>query len=264
MDGLWGWLLISSAVLATAALILLQRQRRAFFSAMRPRSRAGWRNTRWVSPAWRTIARALVAAARPRARPRHAVHHILEVMSVPATPVRPFQSGAEPAGAPVAPPEDRPPQPTATVASASQEGTPDDAGDVAAAGAMSASEPRMHRAPDLAGARTADANVGIVYVDLAGRFTFATESARDLLAWHSGELALGDVLEGGSGQCSALLDLVARQEVADQPLALLAGGRRQQFEISALALRDRNGNMGGAALFLRRRDDGSSPLPGSR
>ncbi len=264
MDGLWTWLLISSAVLATAELIFLRRQRRGFFSAARPRSRVSWWSTRWASAARRKIAGALVAAPAPRPEPKHAVHYILEAMSAPATPVPPLQISAEPGGAPLASPEERPPRPTVAATSASQESTPDDAGDLAAAAAMSAGEPRTRRATDPAGAPTADANVGIVYVDLAGRFTFATQFARDLLAWQSGELALGDVLEGGSGECTALLNLVARQEVAEQPLTLLAGGRRQQFEISALALRDRNGNMWGAALFLRRPDGGSSPLPGSR
>jgi hypothetical protein len=228
VGGLWTWVLISSAGLAAVELILLHRERRAFFSAAGPRSRVTLWKTRLVSVAWRRITRALVAAPGPRLRPKHAVDHILAVMGGPATPVEP-------------------PQPTAL---ASPESTPEDAALVAA--------PTMP-----AGAPTSNANVGIVYVDLAGRLTFATQFARDLLAWQSGELALGDVLEGGRGECAALLDLVARQEVADQPLRLLVGGRRQVFEISALALRDRNGNMWGAALFLRRPRGGSAPFPPS-
>ena len=167
------------------------------------------------------------------------------------------------AGVPGTAPEE-PRQPTALAIPAPDESVPDDASALAAAPVTSAGELRARRVTEPAGAPSDDANVGIVYVDLAGRFTFATQFARDLLAWQNGELTLGDVLEGGRAECTALLDLVARQEVTDQPLTLLAGGRRQQFEISALALRDRNGNMWGAALFLRHPGSGSSALPVSR
>jgi hypothetical protein len=241
VGGLWTWLLIGSAVLAAAEIILLHRARRVFLCAAGRRSRVISWNPRSVSAAWRRIARALPAASAPQRQRKHAVDHILEVMGAPATPVEP-------------------PQPTAA---AGQESTLDDSDALVAAPMMSPGE-APGGAKEPAAASAADANVGIVYVDLAGRFTFATQFARDLLAWQSGELTFSDVLEGGRAECTALLDLVARQEVTDQPLRLLAGGRWQEFEIRALALRDRNGNMWGAALFLRHPGGGSSLLPGSR
>ena len=63
---------------------------------------------------------------------------------------------------------------------------------------------------------------------------------------------LSDVLAGGSEESIALLEAGARQEVIEQPVTLLAGAARARMDVSALALRDRDGNLWGAALFIRR------------
>ena len=93
---------------------------------------------------------------------------------------------------------------------------------------------------------------GIMYVDAAGHFTFANQTARELLHWTSGELALSDVLVGGSGESTALLEAVARQELIQQRTVWRAGSASLPLDVSALALRDRDGNLWGAALFIRR------------
>jgi PAS domain-containing protein len=100
--------------------------------------------------------------------------------------------------------------------------------------------------------RTTPAEEGIVYVDAAGQLTFANDAARALLGWRTGSLALGDVLAGGSREATTLLQSVARHELIEQPLTLYAGAATQRLDASALALRDRDGNLWGAALFLRR------------
>ena len=91
----------------------------------------------------------------------------------------------------------------------------------------------------------------IVYVDAAGRLTFANRVARELLHWETGELALSDLLAGGGAESATLLASVAQQELVRLPTTLLAAGTLVDAEVSALALRDRNGALWGAALFIR-------------
>jgi len=102
---------------------------------------------------------------------------------------------------------------------------------------------------------------GILYVDAAGRLTFANQAARALLDWNSGELVLGDVLAGGRSEAVALLEAVARQEIVERAVTLQAGARRAELDVSALALRDRDGNLWGAALFLRQSDGRTRAAP---
>jgi PAS domain-containing protein len=92
---------------------------------------------------------------------------------------------------------------------------------------------------------------GVVYVDSLGRLTFANQAARDLLGWTGGELALGDVFAGGARESAALLETVARQESLERSVTFRTGRSAARLHISALALRDRNGNLWGAALFIR-------------
>lgn len=94
-----------------------------------------------------------------------------------------------------------------------------------------------------------------MYVDAAGRFTFANQTARELLQWTSGERALSDVLAGGSGEATTLLEAVARQELIQQRTIWRSGSASVPLDVSALALRDRDGNLWGAALFIRRADE---------
>jgi len=71
---------------------------------------------------------------------------------------------------------------------------------------------------------------------------------------------LGDILAGGPSEAAALLEAVARQELVERAITLQAGTRRTELDVSALALRDRDGNLWGAALFLRQADGHSRPV----
>jgi len=116
-------------------------------------------------------------------------------------------------------------------------------------------EGEVAMAQDTATAATATYQItdeGIMYVDAEGRCTFANQPARDLLHWSSGDLTLGDVLAGGKLESAALLRSLARQGLVEQHLTALAGPLRAPLEISAVALRDRDDNLWGAALFIRR------------
>lgn len=102
------------------------------------------------------------------------------------------------------------------------------------------------------------ADEGVVYVDAGGRFTFANPAARALLHWRGGELALSDVLIGGSQESAAVLNAVARQELIGRPVTVITGPSSELLEMSGLPFRDRDGNLWGAALFIRRAS--ASPL----
>jgi hypothetical protein len=243
MDQPWTWWLIGAAGVSAIELYFLNRQRRIFFSESRAASPASWWG-RWMLRCFSAVhgatERAVMFASAPRAEPEHAVQHVLAAMgNVPPAVTRSLTPPAEPSAT------------LAAVVDAAS-GAPRpldgarDVGDEAARGAVPShvAEVTAHGA--------GEHDTGIVYVDLAGRVTFATETARDLLDWQSGEIALGDMLAGGDAECAALLNLVARQEAVDQSLVMLASGGRQRFDVSALALRDRTGAMFGAALFLRR------------
>lgn len=250
-DDLWAWVLISAALLTIAELLFLDRRRRAFIGEARPPARltpAKSLASHEPSPEAGKVNTGLLPRKR---RSHHAVHHILDTMT--GTPGDGSLSpGATPelVESPITPRLDqRVSETQPLLAPAPDEPTP------AATPTEPPTSPVTHELPpaeEIAATRAADADVGIVYVDLAGRFTFATQVARDLLDWQSGELVLADILADSGAQSTALLKLVAQQEVLDRPVRVLVSGHPQQFEISALALRDRDGKMWGAALFLRR------------
>lgn len=95
-------------------------------------------------------------------------------------------------------------------------------------------------------------NDGIVYVDVQGRLTFANREAQDLLQWKGGELLLGEILIGGVQESEALLERLVRESVIEGHATTLHRGALDNVEISAVALRDRDDNFWGAALFIRR------------
>jgi PAS domain-containing protein len=92
----------------------------------------------------------------------------------------------------------------------------------------------------------------VVYVDATGQCTFANQAARELLHWSTGNLALRDVLAGGRGESDALMESLARRGLVEQHPSTLAGPTRAALEINAVAVRDRDDNLWGAALFIRR------------
>lgn len=92
----------------------------------------------------------------------------------------------------------------------------------------------------------------VVYVDASGECTFGNQAARDLLHWSAGNLALRDVLAGGRGESDALMESLVRRGLVEQHPSILAGPSRAPLEISAVAVRDRDDNLWGAALFIRR------------
>ncbi len=93
---------------------------------------------------------------------------------------------------------------------------------------------------------------GVVYVEAGGRCTFANEVARTLLHWSGGDLALGDVLGGGGPESTELLRRLAEQGVVEHYATTLAGPLPLALEVSGVAFRDRDDNLWGAALFIRR------------
>jgi hypothetical protein len=97
------------------------------------------------------------------------------------------------------------------------------------------------------------AQQGIVYVDAAGHCTLADRGAREILHWNSGERMLSDVFAGGSQESAALLSELARQGSFDRHPTALAGAAPAPLEVSGVALRDRDDNLWGAALFIHRR-----------
>jgi hypothetical protein len=279
MPDLWTIVLLGAMGMAVTELLLLERRRRQFLS--RPRQPAAAQNSLAREPGRRSegdllrnardaIARqaaALAAAARttpgdtangngdPFAT--HAVHYVLHAMRAKPPPVqtaRTIPSGAATPLHDAATPD--PMDPTDSVAA---DGVPQailhgtapnaewDAG--SALDGATHSEP-----PEDTGGPAPSATMGeaIVYVDAAGRLTFANRVARELLHWETGGMALSDLLAGGFDESAALLESVARQELVRVPMTLLAGGAPVQAEINALALRDRNGSLWGAALFIRR------------
>jgi PAS domain-containing protein len=144
--------------------------------------------------------------------------------------------------------------PDATGAAPLAEAAPE-TGPPAAEGQVSELTAVAHRGEattDAAISPTPPAEEAVVYVDSVGRLTFANPAARALLHWSGGELALSDVLAGGSEDSAALLNAVARQELIGQAVTLVTGPSPERLEISGLPFRDRDGNIWGAALFFRR------------
>lgn len=90
---------------------------------------------------------------------------------------------------------------------------------------------------------------GIVYIDADGRCTFINQAARTLLQWDGGSLRLSDVLAGGAAESAALVEALKRQGLVEQHLTSLATASTP-LELSAVALRDRDDNLWGAAVFI--------------
>jgi len=109
--------------------------------------------------------------------------------------------------------------------------------------------------------RPAAAQEGIIYIDADGHCTFINEAARQLLAWNDGNLALGDILAGGAAECAAFIAALKRQGLIEQHLTTLANADATPLELSAVALRDRDDNLWGAALFVRRLPVASDNTP---
>ncbi len=271
---------VSVAVVAIVALVLLNRQRRVFVKRHHPRVRLAegrWRlgiRRRYVRV--RTVASKMWAAARTApfhegpvaagsrpevvgaavelaaARPsktdngplsenrgrtlgRHAAHNVLHWISV-----------AERAEVP----SPRSHNPAATAGQSVALPPADPAATAAVAGAAKGPGPAPAVAP-------APVGEGIVYVDATGRVTFANAAARALFDWTGDGRALSEVLAGGTEESEALLEAVARHELVQREITLRGGSQPRRLEISALALRDGDGNWWGAALFVR-----GGPPPG--
>ena len=112
--------------------------------------------------------------------------------------------------------------------------------------------------------RATDADEAVVYVDATGECTFANQAARQLLRWNTGQLALRDVLAGGRGESEALMKSLARRGLIEQHSSALAGPSGAPLEISAVAVRDRDDNLWGAALFIRGAAGGAAVAGRSR
>jgi PAS domain-containing protein len=97
-------------------------------------------------------------------------------------------------------------------------------------------------------------DVALLYVDPEGRCTAANEAAHRLLHWREEEGTLNDVLSGSREDIELLLDRVTREAVVPRYFAVLRRPPALPVEISAIALRDRDSNFWGTALFVRIRD----------
>ena len=96
--------------------------------------------------------------------------------------------------------------------------------------------------------------VALLYVDSEGRCAAANEAARRLLHRHEEEVRLSDVFSGIGEDIALLFDRITREAVVQRYPAVLRGPSAIPVEISAIALRDRDSNFWGAALFVRMRD----------
>jgi len=100
--------------------------------------------------------------------------------------------------------------------------------------------------------RLRNGDEGVAYVDAEGRCAFANQTARDLLHWRKGELTLSEALTGGTEESAAVLAALAQHGTLPPRTTALAGSPPMPVEISAVALRDRDDNFWGAAIFIRR------------
>jgi hypothetical protein len=119
-------------------------------------------------------------------------------------------------------------------------------------------QPPVPRAPE----------IGLLYVDSEGRCTAANEAARRLLHGCKEEVRLSDVLSGSGEDIALLLDRVALESVVERYPAVFGGPYAIPVEIDAIALRDRDSNFWGTALFVRMRnaavigeDSAAAPSP---
>ena len=91
---------------------------------------------------------------------------------------------------------------------------------------------------------------GVLYIDSEGSCTLADGGARDLLHLGPGAIILRDLLPGGAEESAELLLALARQGVVERHATAILGA--PALDIRAIALRDRDDNFWGAALFLQR------------
>lgn len=91
---------------------------------------------------------------------------------------------------------------------------------------------------------------GVLYVDSGGHCTLADSGARDLLHLGAAAITLRDLLPGGAAESAELLQALERQGVVERHGTAVLGA--PAVDIRAVALRDRDDNFWGAALFLQR------------
>jgi hypothetical protein len=115
--------------------------------------------------------------------------------------------------------------------------------DAATPAAVDHSQPPVSQPPE----------ISLLYVDSEGRCTAGNEAARLLLHGHEEEDRLSDVLSGSGEDIAALLDRVALEAVVESYPAVLGRPYAVPVEIDAIALRDRDSNFWGTALFVRMR-----------
>jgi hypothetical protein len=113
--------------------------------------------------------------------------------------------------------------------------------DAAVSAALDDPQPPVPRPPE----------IGLLYVDSEGRCTAANEAARRLLHGHEEEVRLSDVFSGSGEDIALLLDRVALEAVVERYPAVLGRPYAIPVEIDAIALRDRDSNFWGTALFVR-------------
>ena len=90
----------------------------------------------------------------------------------------------------------------------------------------------------------------VLYVDAAGRCTLADDAARALLRWNGGELSLADVVGGGVPEAAELLATLARNGAIEARPTRLRIPPDLPVDLSAVAVRDRDDNLWGAAFFI--------------
>jgi len=90
----------------------------------------------------------------------------------------------------------------------------------------------------------------VLYVDATGRCTLADDAARALLQWTSGELSLADVVAGGVPEAADLLATLARHGSIEAHATRLRTPHGVPVDLTAVAVRDRDDNLWGAAFFI--------------
>ncbi len=90
----------------------------------------------------------------------------------------------------------------------------------------------------------------ILCLDPEGRCTGANLAARRLLQGRPDEITLSDCLPGGTEEASRMLAAVAHCGRVEWDTVVNAQPSPALFHIHALALRDRDNNFWGAALFI--------------
>ena len=118
--------------------------------------------------------------------------------------------------------------------------TPPAVSPIAESAAVLPSNPHVPAVPERA----------VLYVDATGRCTLADDAARALLQWTSGELSLADVVAGGVPEAAHLLATLARDGAIDVHATRLRTPHDLPADLTAVAIRDRDDNLWGAAFFI--------------